>query len=190
MAGQRRRRQPRGRRTNRPDPGSTTPGDASDRPPRTKCLDRDLRVPTRGGRPRLGDREQPGLRGSSGAGRLDARRRDRTGRRAWFDAEGFRLHHRNERLAAFCWTKIHVDRRPPIGEIYVVAVDPDFQGTGLGEEIVLAGLDAITARGVTTATLFVDGSNAAAIRLYDRLGFTVHRVRTACSGLQPDSSST
>ncbi|MFZ9015650.1 MAG: mycothiol synthase [Ilumatobacteraceae bacterium] len=108
----------------------------------------------------------------------------------WFDAEGFRLHHRNQRLAAFCWTKIHVDRRPPIGEIYVVAVDPDFQGTGLGEEIVLAGLDAITARGVTTATLFVDGSNAAAIPLYDRLGFTVHRVRTACSGLQPDSSST
>lgn len=108
----------------------------------------------------------------------------------WFDAEGFRLHHRDGRLAAFCWTKIHVDQRPPIGEIYVVAVDPDFQGSGLGDEIVLAGLDAITARGVTTATLFVDGSNTAAIRLYDRLGFHVHRVRTACSGLQPETSTT
>lgn len=108
----------------------------------------------------------------------------------WFDPAGFRLHHRDGRLAAFCWTKIHTDQRPPIGEIYVVAVDPDFHGTGLGSEIVLAGLDAITANGITTATLFVDGSNSSAIRLYDRLGFTVHRVRTACSGRQPDTSST
>ena len=106
----------------------------------------------------------------------------------WFDADGFRLHHRDGRLAAFCWTKIHTDQRPQIGEIYVVAVDPDFHGTGLGTEIVLAGLEAIAARGVRMATLFVDGSNTSAIRLYDRLGFTVHRVRTACSGLQPDTS--
>ncbi len=26
---------------------------------------------------------------------------------AWFDAEGFRLHHIDDELAAFCWTKVH-----------------------------------------------------------------------------------
>ena len=52
----------------------------------------------------------------------------------WFDPAGFRLHERDGRLAAFCWTKLH----PPdgagetLGEIYVIGVDPDFQGIGLG----------------------------------------------------------
>ncbi len=100
----------------------------------------------------------------------------------WFDPEGFRLHEVNGRLAAFCWTKLHTDREPVLGEIYVIAVDPDFHGRGLGRQLTLAGLDSIAARGVTTAMLYVDADNVAAVGLYERLGFTIHRTRQAFAG--------
>ena len=96
----------------------------------------------------------------------------------WFDAVGFRLHERDGRLAAFCWTKRH-DRTT--GEIYVIGVDPDFQGLGLGKELTLAGLDHLHDHGVTDAMLYVDGANVAARALYERLGFTVHRTDRAFS---------
>jgi mycothiol synthase len=100
----------------------------------------------------------------------------------WFDADGFLLHERDGRIAAFCWTKLHHESDPVVGEIYVIAVDPDFQGRGLGTQLTLAGLDAISARGVTVASLYVDAHNSTAVALYERLGFTVHRRRQAFAG--------
>ena len=90
-------------------------------------------------------------------------------------------------LAGFCWTKIHppTDTDPELGEIYVIGVDPDFHGTGLGKQLTLAGLDSISDRGVTTADLYVDAGNAPAKGLYDRLGFHIHRTRTAFTGDVP-----
>ncbi|MEJ7801489.1 MAG: mycothiol synthase [Ilumatobacter sp.] len=100
----------------------------------------------------------------------------------WFDAEGFRIHDVGGRMAAFCWTKIHTELDPIVGEIYVIAVDPDFHGRGLGRELTLAGLDAIAERDVRTANLYVDADNEPAIGLYQSLGFTIHRSRQAYSG--------
>jgi len=104
-------------------------------------------------------------------------------REPWFDAGGFLIHDVDGQIAAFCWTKIHASEgAEPIGEIYVIAVDPQFHGHGLGKQLTLAGLDSMTAAGITTATLFVDGDNAAALSLYLSLGFTIFRTRRAYGG--------
>ncbi len=100
----------------------------------------------------------------------------------WFDPDGFRLHERDGRLAAFCWTKLHDEHDPTIGEIYVIAVDPDFHGVGLGTQLTLAGLDSIADRGVTMAMLYVDADNTPAVSMYERLGFVIHRSREAFAG--------
>jgi mycothiol synthase len=102
---------------------------------------------------------------------LEARMRE-----PWFDAEGFRLHEREGRLAGFCWTKVHPSG---VGEIYVIGIDPDFQGRRLGRPLVLAGLDWLAGHGVEEAMLYVDGGNRSALRLYDDLGFHVDHVDRA-----------
>ena len=107
----------------------------------------------------------------------------------WFDPEGFLIHDRAApdgavRMAGFCWTKVHdaTPSSPALGEIYVIAVDPDFHGLGLGRALTLAGLDSLAARGITIGMLFVDADNTAAVTLYDRLGFTVHRTDCLYAG--------
>ncbi len=95
----------------------------------------------------------------------------------WFDPDGFLLHERDGRLAGSCWTKLHpaTDAKPELGEIYVIGVDPDFHGMGLGPQLTLAGLAWIADRGVTTGMLFVDAANTPAVKMYDKLGFTPTR---------------
>lgn len=91
----------------------------------------------------------------------------------WFDADGFRLleDEASGRLAGFCWTKVHDDRKPPAGEIYAIAVDPDFHGQGLGRPLVLAGLAWLAGRGLRHAMLYVESDNMHANRIYEELGF-------------------
>ncbi|HEV8297922.1 MAG TPA: mycothiol synthase [Acidimicrobiales bacterium] len=101
----------------------------------------------------------------------------------WFDPAGFLLHERDGRLAGFCWTKIHaadpaIDD-PPMGEIYVIAVDPDFHGHGIGGPLTLAGLGWLASKGLGTGMLYVESDNQSAVRTYERIGFTVHHVDRA-----------
>ncbi len=92
-------------------------------------------------------------------------------REPWFDPEGFFLAVRDDKLAGFHWTKVH-DAAEPLGEVYVVGVDPSQQGTGLGKALTIAGLDHLRSRGLAQVMLYVDETNTAAIRLYESLGFT------------------
>lgn len=98
---------------------------------------------------------------------------------AWFDTEGFRLYEQDGRLAGFCWTKVHPDETPPGGEIYAIAVDPDFHGRGLGKPMTLAGLDHLADLGLTVGFLYVESDNHPAVATYRSLGFHHHSTNRA-----------
>jgi mycothiol synthase len=96
----------------------------------------------------------------------------------WVDLDGFLVADDpdGEGLIGFCWTKIHRNRSPVLGEIYVIGVDPAHHGGGLGRALTVAGLNAMADRDVHVGMLYTDDSNEAAVALYGRLGFTVDHV--------------
>jgi len=91
----------------------------------------------------------------------------------WFDPAGFLLAvptSGEQTLLGFHWTKVHPDG---FGEVYVLAVAPATQGTGLGRSLLLAGLEHLAGRAVK---LYVDDANVKAKRLYEAFGFVEHDV--------------
>ncbi|WP_430331014.1 mycothiol synthase [Rhodococcus sp. ACT016] len=104
----------------------------------------------------------------------------------WFDPEGLFLAFPTDgadadRLLGFHWTKVHAPENgnPALGEVYVVGIDPDAQGRGLGRVLTLAGLHHLRDRGLATVLLYVEGDNTAALHTYERLGFERFHVDVA-----------
>jgi mycothiol synthase len=90
---------------------------------------------------------------------------------SWFDPDGFFLAiDAEDRLLGFHWTKVH-NLAPPVGEVYVVGIDPDAQGSGLGTALTLAGLHHLHRGGLSEVILYVEADNKPALAVYRRLGF-------------------
>ncbi|PRY00785.1 mycothiol synthase [Allonocardiopsis opalescens] len=97
----------------------------------------------------------------------------------WFDPDGFFLVEDGTTgaLLGFHWTKVHADGAGldpgrPVGEVYVVGIDPAAQGRGLGRLLTVVGLGHLRDRGLEQVLLYVEADNAPAVRLYRGLGFT------------------
>ncbi|MGZ5414115.1 MAG: mycothiol synthase [Aeromicrobium sp.] len=85
----------------------------------------------------------------------------------WFDPEGLFVAELAGKVVGFHWTKVEGQ----VGEVYVVGIDPDAQGGGLGKALTVRGLRHLQERGVPAVILYVEGDNAPALALYRRLGF-------------------
>ena len=96
---------------------------------------------------------------------------DLAGRMAepWWDPQDLLVATEGDRMLGFHWTKVH---SASVGEVYVVGIDPDAQGRGLGKLLTAAGLAHLASRGVSEFLLYVESDNAPAIAVYSGLGFT------------------
>lgn len=102
----------------------------------------------------------------------------------WFDATGFLLAWRGDpddggELLGFHWTKVHPagDAGPePVGEVYVLGVDPGAQGLSLGRALTDLGLAHLRRQGLREVLLYVEEDNVPAVRLYEGRGFRRYAV--------------
>lgn len=95
--------------------------------------------------------------------------RDLADRRAtaWHDDANLLLLDGTDGLDGYVWVKVE----DGVGEVYALGVAPHAQGAGLGSRLLDAALDRMHELGVATATLYVEGDNEPALRLYRSRGF-------------------
>ena len=98
-------------------------------------------------------------------------------RQDWFDPEGLLMAWDGDRLSGFCWTKVHPGS---MGEIYIVAVNPEYQRQKLGTWLTLEGLWYLfRQRKMSSAMVYVDAANRSAVAMYERLGFELDHIDRA-----------
>jgi len=102
---------------------------------------------------------------------------------SWFDDKGFFVAEDKGELIGFCWTKIHGAHthshngsdddhgHEALGEIYVLAVNPDYKGQGVGRDLTITGLNYLKYQGLNNVMLYVGVENKPAFKLYKSLGF-------------------
>jgi mycothiol synthase len=95
-------------------------------------------------------------------------------RQDWFDPGGLLMAWQDTDLTGFCWTKLHPG---DLGEIYVLAVDPEHQRKSLGTWLTLEGLWYLQrVRNASAAMLYVDAANGPAVNLYEQIGFGLDHI--------------
>lgn len=97
--------------------------------------------------------------------------------------------HGENSLFDFCAAIQCVRNRKRIGEIQNVSVHPSARRLGLGRALVLKALEAFENIGVERVTLEVTAENAAAVRMYDSLGFRTLQYFYTESFVEPRSST-
>ena len=85
----------------------------------------------------------------------------------WFDPDGVAVARCDDGIVGFCVTKAEGSG---VGEVYLLAVDPDSAGSGYGAMLASAGFEWLARHGATTASVWVDSTNHGAIRIYRKLG--------------------
>jgi mycothiol synthase len=103
-------------------------------------------------------------------GAMDRADFERRTRSDWFDPAGLFVAERAGRIVGFHWTKVEGG----IGEVYVVGIDPDAQGGGLGKALTARGLRHMYESGLRIVDLYVEGDNKPALAVYEGLGFRPH----------------
>ena len=86
------------------------------------------------------------------------------------------LIYQGDRPVGYCWTLVNPEASAAgtnVGRIYMLGVDPDYRGSGIGERALLAGLAHLKGKGIQVAELTVDSQNAAACALYKSGGFKI-----------------
>jgi len=92
----------------------------------------------------------------------------------WFDPAGFLVAERQGELIGYHWTKVHAETEPPIGEVYILGLDPTARGIGLGPVLLDVGLAYLRDRGLSAVLLYVEAENTTALRIYHKAGFTIY----------------
>ncbi|SMX67105.1 Acetyltransferase (GNAT) family protein [Brevibacterium iodinum ATCC 49514] len=91
-----------------------------------------------------------------------------------FDPTTFIIAARDGKVIGFHQTKItDTDDEGRLGEVYVVGVDPRIHAKGVGKALTVEGMRRMVTNGAATIELYVESDNAAALGLYERLGFHV-----------------
>lgn len=86
------------------------------------------------------------------------------------------LIYQGDRSVGYCWTLVNPEASAAgtkVGRIYMLGVDTDYRGSGIGERALVAGLAYLKGKGIEVAELTVDSQNAAACALYKSGGFKI-----------------
>ena len=83
--------------------------------------------------------------------------------------------HQVEEYHAIAWSRNVADDE--VAVIHLLAVSPDYQGTGIGSEMVLEAIQLAKNQGMKAIRLDALASNTPAHRLYERLGFVNRGVQ-------------
>lgn len=93
---------------------------------------------------------------------------------AWFDPRDLLLLETDGGVAGSTWVKtVRSDDGSVETELYAIGIRPEYAGRGLGKLLLDATLARMAQHRPSRVSLYVDGENEPAVRLYERASFTI-----------------